>query len=182
MMGYMTNSSPLPLLTLLACSLLLGGKAEAASAVGTVTAQVIQPLTITGRTALDFGTILPGSGGGEVVITTSSQRQVSGAVKMQDGASAAATFNIQGTPDRSYTIETPDTLVFHVTDAYGSVGTTGDLTVRNFTASSQNSGKSDRGVLDSTGRDKVSVGATLVVPANVTPGRYSGAVPITVSY
>jgi len=166
-----------------AAALMIMAAAAAAQAQGsnsasvTVSATVVQALTITGKTALDFGTVLPGSGEGKVVVTAQSERKASGKVVMQDGGFAAARFTINGTAGRSYVVNTPDTLVFHVE------GGKADLQVTDFTTYSKNSRSSDkRGLLDSNGRDELTVGGTLNVPANVVPGRYKGDVPITVAY
>ena len=159
-----------------------GAHAQGASATGQVSAQIVQPLQIVSKTALDFGSILPGSGAGQVIVTPDSKRQATGSVTMEAGGYAAASFVIQGTPGRSYVVNTPDNLTFEVSNASAPGGQTA-LQVSDFRTFSRAAGKSGHtGALDNRGQDTLFVGGTLTVPADAAPGRYSGVVPITVEY
>jgi len=166
------------ILMLAACFIVLcAPNAHSATATGTVSAQVLPaPLTISSSAPLDFGTILPGSGAGEVVVSPNASRSVTGGVNMQEGGATAASFTLEGTPGRAYTVSLPQSVTFTVSNALGT-GSNGDLVVERFTASSASGN-----VLNSAGRDTLKVGGTLVVPPNVVPGNYSGLVPITVAY
>lgn len=160
---------------------LIPGAALAASATVTVSAQVVQPLSISSQTPLRFGTVLAGSGAGEIVVDANGTRQLNGSVNVQPGNFAAATFSLRGDANRNYVVQLPASLTFSVSNATGAGN--GDLQVNNFTSRSANTGaNTNHGTLDASGNDILSVGATLTVPSGAAPGTYSGTVPITVSY
>ena len=96
------------LTTAICATALLGGTysatSVAATANGTATAIVIAPLTIVqGATAMDFGTVSPGLGGGTVTVDPASAVTVGGTAT-QTGAAAAGDFDITGQPAQAYTI------------------------------------------------------------------------------
>lgn len=155
----------------------------AAGTTGRASATVVEPLHITGQTALQFGIIESATSGGEVIVTPLKQRLVSGGVVVSnDVGFDPAQFNIRGKPNSDYTINLPSTLVFHKKGTASLPGVTA-LTVKDFKSYSETATReTQRGRINNKGQDIVYVGGTLIVPSTVSPGNYSGEVPITVSY
>jgi hypothetical protein len=155
------------------------GSANAASSEGTVSANVVERLSINNQSPLNFGFITP-TGGGNVTITTNNQRNVTGDVDVKD-AFGRGVFHVRGAPGKTYSIQTPASQTFVSSTANTDSELTNSLTVDNFNIRSMNSANSS-GLLNSNGEDTVYLGGTLTVPANAVPGVYSGVVNLTVSY
>ncbi|MDE3059935.1 MAG: DUF4402 domain-containing protein [Pseudomonadota bacterium] len=138
-------------------------------------ATIVQPLSITSQTALNFGFITPGASGGSVTIMPDNTRSTSGSVSVNPGDSARAIFAVQGAPQQQYSIQTPSFLIFSNAES--------NLRVSNFKTYSAGAGAITAiGKLGNTGMDTIYLGGTLTVPSNATPGVYSGLVPLTISY
>jgi hypothetical protein len=177
---------------LLALGLSLPWQSPNAEAAGSATARasanVVTPLHVKGLTQLDFGILLPGSQKGEVKVTPTFKRHVSGRVTMFPGIFAPASFTVKGVPDTYYTVSTPSSLVFRAGGLFSALfkfgrAKTSSLHVKDFTTYSQTlRDGGHRGLLGRHGRDRLSVGGTLVIPPDAAPGHYTGYVPISISY
>jgi hypothetical protein len=154
-----------------------------AGVIATASAQVLEELVITGRSPLSFGIIESATTGGEVIITPQNQRIVHGGVQVSmNQPFERAHFNIRGKADSMYVVHVPDSLVFTRQGPATDQGVSA-LKVTDFQSYSENlSQVSTRGQLDDQGQDTVYVGGTLLVPPTVSPGLYSGEVPLTVNY
>jgi hypothetical protein len=157
---------------------------QAASAVGHISARVLETISVLARTPLIFGYIKPGTSPGTVTITPDNRRIASGNVKLQPGVFERAFFLIRGVPNRSYSIYTPQSLSVRPFELGGPRKPTDTiLQARDFTTYSVNARSTAfTGKLDRAGIDRIYLGATLVVPANATPGLYATLVPLTVAY
>ncbi len=143
---------------------------HAATAVATVDASIISTLSIATRTGLGFGDISAGVVSGSVVMTPAGTRTSTGGASVNTAtAASAASFDLTGTPNASFTITLPASVVL-------SDGTNSML-VDNFTSS-----PTPTGVLDGSGQQTLYVGATLNVEANQPFGDYSGQMAVTVEY
>jgi hypothetical protein len=164
-------------------ALFLGMFAPQAGVVGTASATILPELVVTGRTPLTFGVIESASSDGEIIITPQNKRIINGQIQVSHtDPFESAHFNIRGQANEMYNIHVPTTLTFIREGGVHSNGIS-SLEVNNFVSYSENSGEaSSKGTLDDKGLDAVHVGGTLVVPINVSPGRYSGEVPLTVTY
>ena len=190
-MRICTTSFLFIIATLCAAYANVASAAGSQTAVGTVTATVIQPIQVRAESELDFGVLLVSTNPGEVVISPTGLRNVLGRVVMAPGSFDAARFDIIGKPLAFYTVNTPTTLIFEnehnlfAGDVISQITghTRRNLLVNNFTTYSQNlRGGNHHGKLDARGKDSLSVGGTLIVPADAAPGRYRGFVPISVAY
>jgi hypothetical protein len=128
--------------------------------------------SIVNGSGLSFGAFLAGSGG-SVAVGTSNNRSKSGGVFLlsQGGSAASAQFTVSGTPGAAYAISLP---------ANGTVALTGpgaDMALNGFVSS-----PSPGGTLSGGGSQMLSIGATLSVGSNQTPGSYSGSFNVTVTY
>jgi len=152
------------------------------SVTATVTANVVEDLTVTSEDPLNFGFIEPSPQGGTVTVSPDNARTATGGIETSS-AFTPATFAVHGNPGHDYTIHTPSSLTFSVRGAEESESLIRELTVTNFTTYSATARTTAAtGRLAQDGRDKIYLGATLIVPAGAAPGVYSGWVPLTVSY
>ena len=148
----------------------------AASEDGNAVATVIEPLSITENTAIDFGTVSGGPAAGTVVITTAGARSVTGDAQIIGTDGAAGTFTISGQGGQAYT------LTFSGVATLENAG--GDqMTADTFTDDSA-------GTIPGTGAstEDFNVGATLNLDPSQPSGSYSTATgggseyTITVNY
>jgi len=157
--------------------------AGAASLTSHASAEIMEALIVASRTPLNFGYITPSTSGGTVIITPQNIRSATGGVQVS-GAFSRATFVVQGSANRSYSISTPSSVNFTVSNpASGSEGLRQQLTANQFVTFSTNKGSNGNvGQLGSNGQDTIYLGGTLDVPPDAAPGVYSGLVELTVSY
>jgi hypothetical protein len=137
-------------------------------------ASVFAPLTITESVAMDFGVVAGGQTSGTVVLDTGGGRiATGGAQTLVTGPGTAASFQISGEPNLSYTLSFGNGVL---ANAGGQ-----QITLTNFTDNSS-------GTLPAAGTDTFQVGATLNLGANQQAGAYStangGGSPysVTISY
>ncbi len=177
---------PVFLALLICASVLISLPSQAATSVrGTASAQVVDKISVRARTPLIFGYILPGSKAGTVTVSPNNRRSSTGNIKLVPGAYERAMFLIKGTPNRTYSIHTPQTLTVKAIGmgAFFSKGKVKELQAQNFVAYSNTAGTlGSTGRLGHAGFDMVYLGATLIVPDNAAPGLYTSNVPLTVSY
>ncbi len=138
---------------------------------GDATAHIIQPIEINKVADLRFGNIAAGPAAGAVVIATSGDRSSSGNVTIIDAGdnSSAATFDITGHPDATFTVNLPISIMI----ASGIY----EMEVIEFESS-----LGDSSILNNLGEANLKVGATLNVEANQEPGFYTGSFDVTISY
>ena len=144
-----------------------------ASATATASANIIQPLEIVKTADLAFGNIASGTSEGTVVIATDGARTSTGGVTLIEAGnvSNAASFDVNGLADASFTIEVPASIVIE------TAGGADQMTVDNFVSS-----LGADSVLDANGEATLQVGATLNVSAQQAAGLYSGSFDVIVAY
>ena len=144
-----------------------------ASATATASANIIQPLEIVKTADLAFGNIASGTSEGTVVIATDGARTSTGGVTLIEAGnvSNAASFDVNGLADASFTIEVPASIVIE------TEGGADQMTVDNFVSS-----LGADSVLDANGEASLNVGATLNVSAQQAAGLYSGSFDVIVAY
>ena len=144
-----------------------------ASATATASANIIQPLEIVKTADLAFGNIASGTSEGTVVIATDGARTSTGGVTLIEAGnvSNAASFDVNGLADASFTIEVPASIVIE------TEGGAEQMTVDNFVSS-----LGADSVLDANGEATLQVGATLNVSAQQAAGLYNGSFDVIVAY
>ena len=134
-------------------------------------ATIVTPLEINKVADLKFGNIAAGPVSGVVVMSTDDVRTSDGGVTLiaAGNESNAASFDITGAPDATFTIDLPSSIFIY---------SDGDkMEVNDFV-----SNLGDSSVLSNEGTANLKVGATLIVEANQTPGLYEGKFDVTVAY
>ncbi|WP_257545481.1 DUF4402 domain-containing protein [Sphingopyxis sp. DBS4] len=153
--------------------------AYAANQTGTATSVVVRPNTLVKSNDLDFGTLISGPTAGTATISpTTGARTTTGGVTTVGAAAERAVFQGTGgfllitvTGDDSVTLTRAGggtmtaSLVRAITTSGGGVTLLGSSTT-----------------LLPSGVQTYYVGGTLTVPANQTPGDYSGTFTLTVNY
>lgn len=143
------------------------------SATALTSATIVSGLTITNSGALDFGTIVTGTAG-TVTIGTDGTRATDGPVLNNTNNGRAATFDVSGTAELTYSIAiSPESLLITHTTLPGNT-----MTVDNFQS---NPAEGDTGELDLAGEQTISVGGDLTVDAAQVPGTYQNAADLTVT-
>ena len=156
----------------------IGQNLSTTSAATTAGARIIEPLTISVGTNLEFGDILVGLN--NVIISPENGRtatEESLLLTLSGGRTPqASTFNVQGEASLSYFIT-----FAVVEDLTNLTNGTDTMTLSNFTenAGGTNDGK---GIIGVEGTASFQVGATLGVKANQEPGVYQGSYTVTVAY
>jgi len=142
---------------------------SSASATATATATIIAPITITKTADLNFGNVSSGTGAGTVTLSTAGVRTGTAAAPTVGTVSAAA-FDITGEDGASFAVTLPAGPYAIITgDGTGTQSINITDFVSNATATLAD------------GEQTISVGATLNLVANQTPGVYTGAAPFTVT-
>jgi hypothetical protein len=158
------------IITALAIGSIMPFSVYAASGQGEITATLLDPLTITHQTPLDFGVVTGGEG--TVILTPEGNRVATGSVTLDEGISAfPSDVSLSGTAGRYYQVQLPERLSIEgveVTDLRGYSTVLGE--------------EGERGQLNHSGHDTYSIGGTLHVPERTKAGRYKGVVRVTVSY
>ena len=153
----------------LVSSAVLVASAQAATDTANATATVVTTLTITKTADLVYGNLAPGASGGTLVMSPAGVRSTTGTVVTYSSTFNAASFNVVGTTDATYSITLPSTDV-----TLTSGGNT--MTVNTFA-----SNPSGTGTLTG-GSETLNVGATLNVSSGQAAGSYSGTFDVTVDY
>jgi len=143
---------------------------------GQVFAEVVEVITATETSQLNFGRFSPGSQGGEIIITPDGNISTTGTVVMSGGVHNAATFNITGEEGATFSVTLPagPVTLNHINDAKTMV-------VDTWVSDPSQGMWID---LSDYGSQVVKVGATLEVGIrNDNPvGLYSGSYSITFAY
>jgi hypothetical protein len=145
--------------------------AQSATANFNANAQIVEAITLANTTALNFGNLIPGTGG-TADISAAGVRSVTGAVVAAGGTVSAATFNVTGTPSVAYTIALPPTA--NLTGPGSPMAVT-------FSAAQITGGSLSR-TITAGGTDTFNSGGTLTVGNAQTAGSYSGVFTMTVAY
>lgn len=139
-------------------------------------ATVASTLTISSATTLGFGTFVPDTSAGTVVIAPQSTgfRSKTGNISLLDsGAGTPSTVSVSGAPNMTFSVNLPTSSV-NLTGPSGNV-----MSVSSFTSSIPTGTK---GTIGTGGAASFLVGATLNVAASQVAGTYSGSFNVTVSY
>lgn len=160
-------------LAILATVVGFAGRAHAVSASANFTANstINAAITMASTSSLNFGNIVPGTGG-TVAVSATGVRTTTGGLVASGGTVTAASFAVTGTPSTAYTITLP-----------ASASLTGPGAPMNVDFSTaQVTGGSLSRTLSASGTDTFSSGGTLTVDNAQTAGSYSGTFTMTVSY
>lgn len=157
------------------------GHGNSASAAGIASATVILPIGVQSLADMEFGTIThaPGSGGTVSVTPGFAGAQYGGTASAACAGAACntahvAAFSVSGEAARSYAVTLPATI-----SATGDQGQ-GILVVQTLTLRSVSGGSNPR--LDATGHDRLEVGGTITLPADLPAAHYRASFAITVNY
>lgn len=143
---------------------------------GQVFAEVVEVISATETSQLNFGRFSPGHQGGEIIITPDGNISTTGTVVMSGGVHNAATFNITGEESATFSVTLPagPVTLNHINDSKTMV-------VDTWVSDPSQGMWID---LSENGSQVVKVGATLEVGIrNDNPvGLYSGSYSITFAY
>lgn len=141
------------------------------TATGEATALIIQPIEILKESDLAFGNIAAGPSSGTVTIDVDGKRSSTGGVSLISASSIsnAASFSVAGFPESSIALTLPSSVVLE----YNGFTMIVDRFVSNLGTTIQ---------LSDQGEAFISVGATLNVEPNQSPGLYSGTFEVSVAY
>lgn len=146
----------------------------AASATATATAEILQSLTLTADTALDFGQIAANTGGTVTVKSDNTVTQT-GAV-VWTGTRAPAGFTVTGSKGASVVVTLPTT----ASTLYlgGNTASPNKMTLDQFTVTPAAGFQLDA----TTGKEIFAVGGRLTVGSAQAAGTYSGTFAVSVEY
>ncbi|NNF96445.1 MAG: DUF4402 domain-containing protein [Halobacteria archaeon] len=143
--------------------------AVAADVSGTATANVLAPLTITQKYAMDFGDVAGDTASATTVVLTTAGATSSADGAFTGGSPTAGEFDVTGGDSLAYNITLP---------ASTTLTSGGDsMTVDNF-----NHDAGGAPALDGSGKHTFKVGATLNLGAGQAAGVYNGTYTVTVEY
>lgn len=144
--------------------------AQAATATADARARILQPITVTNASNLDYATIVTGAAASTVVVDTAGARTCN-APLVCTGTATAAVFNVTGTPNQVITVSVPA----------GPITLTGS--VSGTMSSTLVSSVVGNPTLSAAGTSSFSVGGTLSVGASQADGVYTSAnFTVTVNY
>ncbi len=146
----------------------------AASATATATAEILQSLTLTANTSLDFGQIAANTGGTVTVKADSTVSQTGTLV--WTGTRAPAGFTVTGTKGASVVVTLPT--VASTLYLGGIVTSPNKMTLDTFSVNPVSGMQLDA----TTGSTTFDVGGRLTVGSAQTPGTYSGTFSVSVEY
>ena len=140
-------------------------------ATATATGTIVSPIAIANAGDMNFGNVAVSAASGTVILAPAGSRTATGGVTLPavPGSVAAAKFAVTGTQAYTYGITLPSSAT-----TVTSGGNT--MTVDAFTSS-----PSLTGVLDGSGKQTISVGASLNVGAAQAAGTYVSGIPFEVS-
>jgi hypothetical protein len=165
----MRNIKTLAIAATLALSIAPAALAQSSdTATADANATIIAAISLTNTVALDFGDIVQDASGGTVTVSSAGVLSTSGPVSL--GGELAASYSVTGDASKSFAV-TPPAGSITITEAGSDT-----MTVGTFTSSCLT------GCTLPLGAGGFSVGATLTVGANQTPGAYTGTFDVTVAY
>ena len=138
-------------------------------------AQILGAIALTTVNPLEFGGIVPGSGG-SVVIATDGTRTLTTVTGVNVSVTpTAASYTVTGTGLVAYTITIP-TAAFNITN------TTGTGPFATMAVSAMDCSGTLNHTFAADGTDAFTVGGTLTVANAQAPGLYTGTFDVTVAY
>ncbi len=146
------------------------------SVIGKMEAEIAVPVAASETELLNFGKVLPETGGGTVKISAAGERTATGNIILMDDIYSAGRFVVSGMPNSLVSIvlpQTPQKMVL----ANGS----SEITVDEFTSDVPVGGQVVR---QSDGKAEVSIGATLHLGNGLSnpAGYYSGTYEVVFMY
>jgi hypothetical protein len=151
------------------CGAAMAASGNSATGAGAAAGTVVAPIILkhTAGAVLNFGTVTVGSTGGAIVVTGAGVGTPLGTVAFVPGSTVSAdAFTVTGDANRAYSITT----------GAGSV-TAGSASMVFATTPSVS-----QTTLGATGTGTFTVGGSLAVGSNTTPGAYTGTYTVTVAY
>jgi len=131
------------------------------TAIGRISAEIIEPIIITKNTDMDFGAIESNINGGDIELTPQGIRNTTESIKLSDKRTVSnASFKIMGQPKYNYSITLPNNANLN--------NNSNQLIVDSFT-----SYPSGTGTIDDNGNGTINIGATLHMNPNQSVGIYS---------
>ena len=153
-----------------------------AAATATATAEVLDTLSLTADSALDFGQIAANTGG-TVTVGSDSTATKTGTL-VSTGTRAPAAFTVTGSAGANVLVSLPDTtsgpVVLSLNDPSWNVGTQGPLPTMSLDGFE--SDLTDVALSATTGQGTFKVGGTLAVGSAQHPGVYNGTFDVSVEY
>jgi hypothetical protein len=151
----------------------------------TASAQLIEAITLSETTSLNFGTtVLKSTAGGTVVLSSNSNTRnytgglAGGGPENQDATNA--TFEVSGASLATYSVTLPAVITLTHTSIDSGINTMNVTSMK----ARFNDAESDSltSTIASEGKDSFSLGATLTVQENQIFGQYSGQYEVSVDY
>ncbi len=161
--------------------LLLPATAHAAAGNSQSKGKIASGLSISNVAALDFGTLVPSTGGTASVNAQTGVRTTAGAVVAAGGTVSRALFTFVGTPGRVVTLGLSPSPTITIT----RVGGTETMTINQVRVSANGGTPQPVGpnhTLPPTGIFLLGVGGRLNVNANQVGGDYAGTFTVTINY
>jgi Mat/Ecp fimbriae major subunit len=148
--------------------------ANAATATGHANATIVEQLSVTEDTQMNFGVLAPTNTAGTVALTTAGVRTCNANVTCINGIGtvAAGAFHASGAVGANITLSVDTSTTLNNTSG------TGSMTLNGISLSAA----SGTGVLNASGRFDFTVGGTLNVGANQNSGVYTGTYNVTANY
>ena len=146
------------------------------SVTGKMEAEVAIPVSAVETELLNFGKIIPETGGGTIRITSNNERTATGSVKFQDDVYNAGKFVISAVPNSLVSITLPQ-----IAQKLSLTNGNAEIAVDGFESDIPVGGQIVR---QSDGKVEVSIGATLHIGNGATnpAGYYSGTYEIVFMY
>jgi len=132
-------------------------------------AHVLAKLQLTKSSDLNFGDLVAGAAAGTVVVDVAGARTSTGGVSLAVGTVSQAAFNVQGEPNKTYTITVPASV--NITSGANT------MAVNTFVLS-----PTSPATIPAGGSQALNIGATLNVGANQATGSYTNNFNVTVAY
>jgi hypothetical protein len=151
----------------------------------TASAQLIEAITLSETTSLNFGTtVLKSTEGGTVVLSSNSNtRNYTGGLAgggPENQNATNATFEVNGASLATYAVTLPAVITLTHTSIDSGINTMNVTSMKaRFNDASSDSVTS---TISSEGTDSFSLGATLTLQENQIFGQYSGQYEVTVNY
>lgn len=146
------------------------------SVIGKMEAEIAVPVAASETELLNFGKVLPETGGGTVKISATGERTATGNIILMDDIYSAGRFVVSGMPNSLFSIVLPQTPQKMVLTNGSS-----EITVDEFTSDVPVGGQVVR---QSDGKSEVSIGATLHLGNGLSnpAGYYSGTYEVVFMY
>jgi hypothetical protein len=147
-------------------------QAFGASTTGSAGVKIFQALTIEPDTALNFGSIAPGSTDGTITLSADAVTapNVTGGITIVTGSTnSAGKFIVSGETDATYILDTIGDITLALVGGSGTTMTVSDVTT-------------SAGRTLTNGTNDLFIGGTLNVAANQAAGVYAGIYNVTANY